>query len=153
MTHVRFGWSHLDPTGQQTQSSSWRYRWTDQFRFLRGGYLHPPRPFISVFHTTLLFHPFSSFHTSSNSFLRTFSSVIWLRGTCWVFIFVIHWIFRSPHSFNVTLFPKVWVLLQKNKKKEKTRERNVTLKLWGTVKSVKLKVKHTSCVVLLIINR
>ena len=44
--------------------------------------LHPPRPFISVFHTITSFHPFSSIHVSSDPFPRTFSSLIFLRDTC-----------------------------------------------------------------------
>ena len=75
---------------------------SDQFRFLRAacfanlkgavglimakavGYadFNPPRPFISVIHTSSSFHSFASSHTTFSSFPRTFSSVFCLSGTC-----------------------------------------------------------------------
>ncbi len=68
--------------------------------------LQSPRPFISVFHTTVSLHPFSSLHTSSNPFPRTFSSTIYLSDTCWVFILTFHWLFRwfSRDTFSLTFF-------------------------------------------------
>ncbi len=58
---------------------------------------HTPWPFISVFHTTVSFHPLSSPPTSSIPFPRPFSSVIHLRVTCWVFILSFHWVFFSSY--------------------------------------------------------
>ncbi len=53
---------------------------------------------ISVFHTTVSFHPFSSPHTVTIPFPWPFSSTIcqmYLSGTCWVFNLALHWIFHS----------------------------------------------------------
>ena len=99
---------------------------SDQFRFLRTSCLTnlkdsvglilpkdsgirisiPLRTFISVFHTTVVVHPFSSLHTSSFPFPRTFSSTICLsvHVGCLFYLFIDS---STRHSFIVTLFPSV----------------------------------------------
>ncbi len=57
-------------------------------------------PSPSNFHLDLSYtvsvHPFSSLHTSSSPFPRTFPSAICLSDTCWVFILALHCIQKTP---------------------------------------------------------
>ena len=56
---------------------------------------NPPGPLISVFHTVSSFHPFVSFHTTSSSIPRIFSSAFCVSGKYWVFILSFHWLLCS----------------------------------------------------------
>ncbi len=84
---------------------------------------NPLRPFLSGFHTASSFHSFTSSHTASSSIPRTFSSVFWLSGTCWVFIFSLSLVTLLIIVFSVTLFlswPSPFFILMEINYKEVT---------------------------------
>ncbi len=118
----RFGCSHLHPIRQLTHTrcsdgapdpdGELKKEVRIQIRHYRNIYLNrpdtwrkyrscgfpPPWPFLYVFYTTVSFHSLSTSHTVSSPFPLPFSSVIWLRDTCWVWLIGV---FNDTQTFSV----------------------------------------------------
>ena len=72
-------------------------------------------PFVSALRSSSALHSFASSYTAFSPFPRTFSSVFWLSGTCWVSLFslsltflliidlVWHFSFPCPLPFSILL--------------------------------------------------